>query len=63
MLTVKVGSTTLASYSNLNKGAYAQKTFDLSAYAGQTVNLTFTGTENSSAQTSFLVDDTALSVS
>jgi hypothetical protein len=62
-LTVKAGSTTLASYSNLNKGAYGQKTFDLSAYAGQTVSLAFTGTEDSSLQTSFLIDDTALSVS
>jgi hypothetical protein len=62
-LTVKAGSTTLATYSNLNKSAYAQKTFDLSAYKGQSVTLTFTGTEDSSAQTSFLIDDTALSVS
>jgi subtilase family serine protease len=61
-LTVKAGSTTLATYSNLNKGAYAQKTFDLSAYKGQSVTLTFTGTEDSGAQTSFLIDDTALSV-
>ncbi len=62
-LTVKAGGTTLASYSNLNKSAYTLRTFDLSAYAGQSVTLTFTGTENSSAQTSFLIDDTALSVS
>jgi subtilase family serine protease len=61
-LTVKAGSTTLATYSNLNKGSYTQKTFNLSSYAGQTVTLTFTGTEDSSAQTSFLVDDTALAV-
>jgi subtilase family serine protease len=62
-LTVKAGSTTLGTYSNLNKSAYAQKTFDLSAYKGQSVALTFTGTEDSSAQTSFLIDDTALNAS
>ena len=34
-LTVKVGSTTVATYSNLNKAAgYSQKMIDLSAYAG-----------------------------
>jgi len=62
-LTVKAGSTTLATYSNLNKSAYTQKTLDLSAYKGQAVTLTFTGTEDSSAQTSFLIDDTAVDVS
>jgi Zn-dependent metalloprotease len=62
-LTVKAGSTTLATYSNLNKGAYTQKSFDLSSLAGQNVTITFTGTEDSSAQTSFLVDDTALTTS
>ena len=62
-LTVKAGSTTLATYSNLNKGAYAQKSFDLSAFKGQTVTISFSGTEDSSLQTSFLIDDTALTVS
>ncbi|SCG66061.1 Zn-dependent metalloprotease [Micromonospora zamorensis] len=55
---------TLATYSNLNKATgYSQKSFSLAAYAGQTVNLKFTGTEDSSLQTSFVVDDTALTVS
>jgi hypothetical protein len=62
-LTVKAGSTTLATYSNLNKTAYTLKTLDLSAYKGTTVTIAFTGVEDSSLQTSFLVDDTALSVS
>ncbi|MGY0235870.1 putative Ig domain-containing protein [Longispora urticae] len=63
-LTVKVGSTTLASYSNLNKATgYSQKTFNLSAYAGQTVTLTFTGTEDSSLVTNFVIDDVTLNVS
>jgi hypothetical protein len=62
-LTVKVGSTTLATYSNLNAASgYSQKTFNLSAFAGQTVTLTFTGTEDASLQTSFVIDDTALNV-
>ncbi|NUR04882.1 MAG: hypothetical protein HOY79_52810 [Streptomyces sp.] len=60
-LTVTAGSTTLATYSNLNHNSgYAQKTFDLSSLAGQTVTLKFNGVEDSSLQTSFVVDDTAL---
>jgi subtilase family serine protease len=62
-LTIKVGSTTVASFSNLNHAGYAQKTFNLNAFVGQTVTITFTGTEDSSLQTSFVVDDTALNVS
>ena len=59
-----MGSTTLATYSNLNKATgYSQKTFNLSALAGQTVTISFSGTEDSSLQTSFVVDDTALTVS
>lgn len=55
---------TLATYSNLNKATgYSQKSFSLAAYAGQTVSLKFTGVEDSSLQTSFVVDDTALTVS
>jgi subtilase family serine protease len=62
-LTVKAGSTTLASYSNLNHAGYAQKSFSLGSFAGQTVTLTFTGTEDSSLQTSFVIDDTAITTS
>ncbi|MGW2671378.1 putative Ig domain-containing protein [Streptomyces sp. NPDC001272] len=63
-LSVQANSTTLASYSNLDKNTgYVQKTFDLYSYAGQTVTLKFTGTEDSSLQTSFVIDDTALTVS
>ncbi|WP_405101169.1 M4 family metallopeptidase [Micromonospora sp. NBC_01412] len=54
---------TLATYSNLNKAAgYSQKSFSLASYAGQTVTLKFTGTEDFSLQTSFVIDDTALNV-
>ncbi len=63
-LTVQVGSTTLATYSNLNKASgYSQKSFNLGGFAGQTVTLKFTGTEDFSLQTSFVLDDTALNVS
>jgi Zn-dependent metalloprotease len=63
-LTVKAGSTTLATYSNLSKGSgYAQKSLNLSSFAGQTVTISFSGSEDVSLQTSFVVDDTALTVS
>jgi Zn-dependent metalloprotease len=63
-LTVKAGSTTLATYSNLNKGTgYTQRSFNLSSFAGQTVTISFSGAEDSSLQTSFVIDDTALNLS
>ncbi|MFJ9004114.1 M4 family metallopeptidase [Streptomyces canus] len=63
-LTVTAGSTTLATYSNLNAASgYVQKSFSLSAFAGQTVALKFTGAEDSSLQTSFVIDDTAVTTS
>ena len=58
-----VNGTSVQSFSNLNKSAYAQRSVNLSAYAGQTVTLKWTGTEDSSLQTSFFVDDTALTLS
>ncbi|MFL4946351.1 hydrolase [Streptomyces sp. MMS24-I31] len=55
---------TLATYSNLNAASgYTQRSFSLAGYAGQTVTIKFTGTEGSTLQTSFVVDDTALDVS
>ncbi|MEV6675007.1 putative Ig domain-containing protein [Streptomyces sp. NPDC051162] len=63
-LTLKAGTTQLASWSNADSNSgYAQKTYDLSSYAGKTVTLTFTGTEDSSLATDFVIDDTALNVS
>ena len=60
-LTVKLGSTTLATYSNLNKSSgYVLKSFNVGSLAGSTVTLSFSGTEDSSLQTSFVLDDTAL---
>ncbi|MGW0654210.1 M4 family metallopeptidase [Streptomyces umbrinus] len=63
-LTVTAGSTTLATYSNLNAASgYVAKSLSLSAYAGTTVSLKFTGVEDSSLQTSFVIDDTAVTTS
>ncbi|WP_238176465.1 M4 family metallopeptidase [Kribbella albertanoniae] len=54
-------TTTLATYSNLNKNTtYTQKTFNVTAYKGKTVTVKFLGAEDSSLQTSFVVDDTSL---
>ena len=51
---------TLATYSNLNKTTgYVQKTFDLTSFKGQTIRIYFLGTEDSSLQTSFVIDDTS----
>ncbi|MFF4812025.1 M28 family peptidase [Micromonospora chersina] len=62
-LTVQVGSTTLATYSNLNAASgYAQRSFNLAAYAGQTVTVKWTGVEDASLQTSFVIDDVTLQV-
>lgn len=54
---------TLATYSNLNHNTgYAQKSFSLLSYKGQTVQVYLLGVEDSSLQTSFVVDDFALNV-
>ena len=51
---------TLATFSNLNKTTgYVQRTFDLTAFRGQTIRIYFLGTEDSSLQTSFVIDDTS----
>jgi hypothetical protein len=63
-LTVQAGSTTVASYSNANASSgYVLKTVNLSSQIGKTFTLKFTGTEDSSLATSFLLDDTSLAVS
>jgi aminopeptidase S len=62
-LTVQVGTTTLQVFSNLNASAYTLRSYDLAAFAGQTITLNFTGAEDSSLKTSFVIDDTALTVS
>ncbi|MDH6220862.1 hydrolase [Streptomyces pseudovenezuelae] len=63
-LTVTAGSTTLATYSNLNAASgYVLKSFDVSSLAGTTSTIKFSGVEGSTLQTSFVIDDTALNVS
>jgi len=54
---------TLATYSNLNaNNQYVQKSFNLSAYAGQKITVKFTGveTDRGGGTTDFVIDDTAL---
>jgi aminopeptidase S len=62
-LTVQAGTTTLQVFSNLNASGYTLRSYDLAAFAGQTVTLKFTGVEDSGLKTSFVIDDTALNVS
>src|ERR1043166_2791264 len=51
---------TLATYSNLNETTgYVLQTFDVTAFKGQTVRIYFLGVEDSSLQTSFVIDDTS----
>jgi kumamolisin len=57
---------TLATYSNLDHNTgWVQKSFTLTpiaSYAGQTVQIYFTGTENASLRTSFYIDDVTLAI-
>ena len=54
---------TLATYSNLNAATgYTVHTNSLAAYIGQNVTIKFTGKEDSSEQTSFVLDDVTLTV-
>ncbi|HZC73147.1 MAG TPA: hypothetical protein VE442_20805 [Jatrophihabitans sp.] len=54
---------TLYTYSNLNRNTgYSQHSFNLAAYAGQTVTIKFTGVEDATMQTSFVLDDTSLAL-
>ncbi|MEU6175686.1 putative Ig domain-containing protein [Streptantibioticus parmotrematis] len=63
-LTVTANGTTVATYSNADAtSSYVQKSVDLSSYAGQSVTIKFTGKEDSSLATSFLIDDTSLQTS
>jgi hypothetical protein len=54
---------TLGTFSNLNKAAgYTQRSFSVIQFKGQTVKIRFLGTEDSSLQTSFVIDDVSLTV-
>jgi hypothetical protein len=63
-LKVSVNGTTVQSFSNVNKGStYALRSVNVSAFAGRTVTITWTGSENYTRATSFFIDDTALTLS
>ena len=52
---------TLGTFSNLNKGSvYVLRSFDVTAYKGQTLRVYFEGIEGTQVATSFLVDDVSL---
>lgn len=54
---------TLATYSNLNHNTgYSQKSFNLLSFKGQTIQIFFKGVEDSTLQTSFVLDDVNLNV-
>jgi hypothetical protein len=60
-LTITANGTTIATFSNLNHiTGYQQHTYSLGSFAGSSVTVKFTGVEDASLQTSFVVDDTAI---
>ncbi|MEE1820905.1 hypothetical protein PUR61_01605, partial [Streptomyces sp. BE20] len=62
-LSVTVNGHEVAAYSNLDRAAgYTLRTVDLSAHAGQSVTLEFTGREDGSYQTSFVLDDITVEI-
>ena len=62
-LIVKAGTSTLLTLSNLNRNTgWTRRTVDLKAFAGRTFSLRFIGIEDGSLQTSFVIDDTAVTV-
>jgi hypothetical protein len=63
-LTVTFGGTTVLTKSNLDAASgYTKYTIDVSSKAGTSPQLKFTGAEDASLQTSFVVDDTAVTLS
>ncbi|ROR37242.1 putative Ig domain-containing protein [Kitasatospora cineracea] len=63
-LTVTANGTTVAGYNNTDAAAgYQRRTVNLAAYAGRSVTLKFTGTEDYTKQTSFVLDDVNVNVS
>ncbi len=63
-LTLATNGTTKATFSNLNHNSgYAVHSYDLSSYAGTTVTIKWTGTEDVSLATNFVIDDTSLNLS
>jgi serine protease len=63
-LVVTANGTAVQSFSNLNQGTgYVQRSVSLSAYAGKSVTIKWTGTEGYNGPTSFFIDDTGLTTS
>ena len=61
-LTLTANGQTLSTFSNVNAGTgYVQRSSSLAAFAGQSVTLKWTGTEDVSLATSFLIDDVSTS--
>jgi hypothetical protein len=57
-LTVTVGSTTVATFSNVNAAAgYVVHSYNVPVTGGSSVTVKFNGVEDSSLQTSFVLDD------
>ncbi|MDE2480892.1 MAG: hypothetical protein KGN02_01720 [bacterium] len=61
-LTLSINGTAKQTFSNVNAGGYAQHSLDLSAYAGKSVKILWTGKEDASLETSFFIDDTAVTL-
>jgi zinc metalloprotease ZmpA len=63
-VTVTANGTSLQTFSNLNKAAgYTQRSVSLNSFAGGSVAIKWTATEDVSLQTSFVVDDVAVTLS
>jgi len=61
-LTISAGGTTLATLSNLNKATgYALRSYTFTG-TGAAVAISFSGSEDSSLQTSFVIDDVAVTL-
>jgi hypothetical protein len=62
-LQVTVNGVVVQSFSNLNKGSgYVLRSVNLSAYAGKTVTIKWWGKQTTTTPTSFLLDDTGLTL-
>jgi aminopeptidase S len=60
-LAVQLGSTTVKTFTNTGaKSIWTSSAVSLAPYAGQTVTLTFTATNDASNPTTFWVDDVAV---
>jgi subtilisin family serine protease len=64
ILAVQAGTSRVLRFSNLDESAgYVQHSMAVGQFAGQTITVSFAGTEDEDSQTSFVVDDTALTAS